>query len=238
MTVLYKFFFPVLWIVVASCTRSENSAIQKCIEPLTRKERNFFLAIGFFNYKKIHKWNSDLKVAITGNDIREGDRSTIDTLIMETAKLIHPLKISYANKDDEANVWFVLDKDLNNPNYAYGQAKRRVSILNLNTINYASVSIFPISKGMHRKQVMYHEMMHVLGFEHPKFLNQPFEIMNSVITIINLKTYDEIEPYYASHHKFSELDKKMIRTLYSPCIDRGMKRSDFYNAIKKHDKSK
>jgi len=205
------------------------------MENLTHKERNYFIATGFFNYKSVSKWKSNIRIAIKGNDIRQDDRTTIDTLIHEVTKLIQPLKISYAEKTEDANVVFVLDKDMSNPTHAYGLVNPKLNFFNRNKIVYAEVLIFPTSSDAHRKRVIYHEMMHVLGLNHPKFLNQHFEVMNSILTTININRYEDLNNYLETHHKFSELDKKMLRMLYSPCISLGMGRTELFKIIQNHD---
>lgn len=214
---------------ISSCTNEENMSkqISACVNGLSESEKSYFLAIGFYDYKKIKKWNDDIRVTIKGNDIRDGDRETIDTLIKEVAQLISPLRIYYSSDPLNANLVFVLDKDMSNPNYAYGQANPKCGFLfNQNSISYSDILIFPTSKGMHRKRVMYHEMMHALGMNHPKFASKPAEQHSSVIMPYNMKSLDEEEEerHLANHYKFTALDRKLIKTLYSPCLPPGLKR--------------
>lgn len=219
-----------------SCNKTENisTKVSNCMKDLTSEEKNYFLAIAFFDYKTIHKWNNDIYVNIKGNDIRNEDKKTIDKLISEVAGLIRPLKITYAD-DEHANLVFVLDKDIDNPANAGGQTNPKFGFFfNRHTIFRADILIFPTTDGARRKRVMYHEMMHALGLNHPKFLNQPSQLQNSIMSGYSLKTFDkeEEEEYLANHYKFSALDRKMITTLYNPCIPAGLSRLALSKAIK------
>src|SRR5699024_8849829 len=182
---------------------------------LSPQEKELFMRVAFFDSTKIMKWDSDIYVAVTGNDIREGDQETIDELISEVAVLIKPLRISRA-ESEEANVVFNLDSDIKNVKYAYGHAQPRYKYLNRSEIDHVHISIFPTARRNYRKKVMYHEMMHALGISHPNFeKGEPRILYDSRVSGYKLDSYDDEdhEEYLSKNYKFSNLDRKIIQTL-------------------------
>jgi len=161
------------------------------------------------------------------NDIRDGDQQTIDEIIAEVSILISPLKIS-RTKGNNANLVFKLNSDLPNSNHAYGQTNSRFKRFDNSAVDYTDILIFPTSDGNYRKRVIFHEMMHALGMNHPKTENGQVIFWDSRLAPYNLTSYEEAdhEKYLSENYKFSNIDKKIIRAVYSPCIPRGISKKE------------
>ena len=178
------------------------------------------------------RWNQDIFVSVEGNDIRKDDQEVIDEIIREVSELIKPLKIARA-EGNNANLIFKLDSNLPNRSYAYGQANSRFEYFDDSALDYTEILIFPTSRDYHRKKVMFHEMMHALGMNHPKPEHGIGIFYDSRLSPYNLDSYDdaEHEKYLSENYKFSDLDRKIIRALYSPCIPRGISKDEMEKHI-------
>lgn len=213
---------------LASCSQTHSaSTVQACLKTLSKEEIEYFQKIAYWDYKQIKKWNKNISVSVEGNDIRDHDQETIDEIIAEVSKLIKPLKIIRTTSNN-ANLVFKLSSKLPNSNYAYGQANSRFEYFDDSVIDYTEILIFPTSRGYHRKKVMFHEMMHALGLAHPKSENGIGTFYDSRLSPYNLNSYDEAEhdKYLSENYMFSDLDRKIIRTLYSPCIPSGISKDE------------
>lgn len=77
-------------------------------------------------------------------------------------------------------------------------------------------------------------MMHALGMNHPKSEDGIGIFYDSRLSPYNLDSYKETdhEKYLSEHYNFSDLDRKIIRTLYSPCILRSITKDEIEKYLK------
>jgi len=229
-TMMAKSFLTLLILCLTSCMDPSTSKneINRCLTNFSDDEVALFKKVGFHNYSRIKKWNRNISVSITGDGIQDNDEIMVKTLLKELSSLISPLKIAMI-KSGPADIT-VLFSSKNHPFYRYGSSRPRFEWLNSNTFKKATVTIHPIASGVFRRYVIYHEMMHAIGFNHPKFINEPFKFFNSRIQFLNFEgDLSDHDAFVEQHSKYSALDKKMIRLLYSPCLPVGYTLQEFNN---------
>lgn len=193
----------------------------------TPEEFDLFCDIGFkHERKRVMKWETDIKVQIM--NIKELDRQTIsevDSAIAIIAPLIAPLKIERVSSGGNLFIF-------RNVRIIPSTRKPPDTLKGLTQINPESMYSWSIEQAYIYDRyhsdglTLMHELEHALG------LNHPTKIYSSALTIgwgttSQLFKPEEWYAYKKKKYRLTDLEKKVIRMLYSPEIKSGLSKDVF-----------
>jgi hypothetical protein len=206
-----------------------------------------FSSVGFHNYAI--KWNSDIRVQILyEEDIKTELIAFVDTVISDIQPLIYPLKIEkvktggnfifHFKKEFDKNISGTLSNGISISPTPVGLGAYTSYKTNIwGYINKVEISILPSYENGHQKLNIVHETLHGVGLAHldnPRIVDYFFSnktLLDMVICPVTELYSQEVANNYWDYGYIdylpTDLDKKMVRMLYSDCIKIGMKKRIF-----------
>ncbi len=186
------------------------------LKKITPKEVEYFEEIAFGNEfatdtqtQYVRKWNQDIRIKVMGSPTKD-DWQTLQRVINELNQLVDDIQISLDNQNHNLEIYFVPQEEFPQyePNYIPGNLGFFFIWWNGNLeINRGKILIST-------NQVTQIERSHLIREE----LTQSLGLMNDAWTYPDSIFYQD----WTEVNQFSELDKVVIRILYSPEIRRGM----------------
>lgn len=208
-------------ISLSACNRNKDLDLS-FLEKYTDEEIEHFLAVGFSSDRFIWdrktgyvtKWDSDIRIKL-----HEPYSANEEQMLEEFINTVSPLLngISITRVDSNANV-FVLISDP--PGGYYSGLTKRSWVYDCIT-RTATVWVAPINQGQTRKYTLYHELLHVIGFDDPNLMEYTKGIFG--VKLYSVDEYDDWLKYFT----LPELAKSAIEILYNENIPIGLKKEDF-----------
>ncbi|MGC1244917.1 MAG: DUF2927 domain-containing protein, partial [Spirulinaceae cyanobacterium] len=185
------------------------------LQEIALEEAEYFELIAFGNEfvtnpqtQYVRKWNEDIRIKVMGSPTQE-DWQTLQIVINELNQLVGDIQIALDNQNHNLEIYFIPQEKFSQyePNYVPGNLGFFFIWWNSNLeINRGKILIST-------NQVTQIERSHIIREE----LTQSLGLMNDAWTYPDSIFYQD----WTEVNQFSELDKVVIRILYSPKIKTG-----------------
>jgi hypothetical protein len=224
MTKGLRVFYCIIFILTVSCQEPDFD-IHSCLgEKYTYEELDFFYQTGFLaKTKRILKWREDITISIVEGATEEGYR-WLDSMIAEINPLIHPLSIKRVENNGKIKVRISKTFKGQKKDSLFGNVR---PTLNGYSITGVNLWVSTVPTGNDRKDILRHEMMHALGFDHTANLTANDSVLGR-----RYLSVDDYENRALLYDRFSSLDKAIIRIMYQECIPERLSRDEFGKQLK------
>ena len=213
-----RYIFILLFLLSCSSPGVDKGYLE---ENYSKEDLRFFVQVGFYNQRKVLKWEEDIHVSFVGSP-NTGDVELVDSIIQELRPLLAPLTIERTDKDGNLKIKLV-------EKAKKGLATHHTVFAPFYSFSQSEIEL-PVSlKSTLRQATLRHEFLHALGLHHPTEKGTGTIIESSV----EYASIDDALNSNAKIYRYSNLDKRMVKLLYDKNIRVGLERSTFAKLLEK-----